>query len=269
MRTTFRCGATSVFPPVEAQRELMWAPRRTGAQRERTLPHAARPGLLQKAAYYEAALPALRFVQQRLPAARRFDPDAAARWAVLRGHLTAADRIDLILRDANAQRPSDIGPRTVFALRAVAEDDPFGAAWDPSTPWTPMSSGTMPSLGLPPPSSAMLSTPALPETSPSHRAHRACRSTPPRRPRRYRRRSCRLCGRHRPRLARLGPVHRHLDRTAISPRSPPRSSTPPRPLLYSWPGLPWAPRPAPCRPLPRRLGRRPGAPGECPVRLSC
>lgn len=86
------------------------------------------------AAYYEAALRALRFIEQRAPTTRRFGADADARWAALRGHLETADRIDLLLRDADAQWPSAFGARTVFALRAVAEDDPFGSTWLPLEP---------------------------------------------------------------------------------------------------------------------------------------
>jgi hypothetical protein len=92
------------------------------------------PDSSSKAAYYQAALRGLRFVEQRSPTGRRFGADADARWMALRGHLTAADRLDLLLRDADAQWPSAFGARSVFALRAVAEDDPFGAAWEPLDP---------------------------------------------------------------------------------------------------------------------------------------
>ncbi len=85
----------------------------------------------QCSAYYEAALHALRFLEHRSPTTRRFGPDADARWAALRGHLETADRIDLLLRDADAQWPASFGARTVFALRAAAEDDPFGSTWTP------------------------------------------------------------------------------------------------------------------------------------------
>jgi len=84
-----------------------------------------------RAAYYEAALRALRFVEQRAPTTRRFGPDADARWAALKGHLATIDRLDLLIRDADAQWPAAFGARNVFALRAVAEDDAFGSAWEP------------------------------------------------------------------------------------------------------------------------------------------
>jgi len=87
-------------------------------------------------AYYEAALRGLRFIEQRSPVARRFGPDADARWAALRGHLATADRLDILLRDADAQWPAAFGARTVFTLRAVAEDDPFGSTWPPLDPNT-------------------------------------------------------------------------------------------------------------------------------------
>jgi hypothetical protein len=85
-------------------------------------------------AYYCAVLAALRFIEQRQPTGRRFGPDADARWSSFRGDLTTADRIDLLVRDANAQWPGAFGARTVFASRAVAEDEPFGSSWEPLDP---------------------------------------------------------------------------------------------------------------------------------------
>ena len=79
--------------------------------------------------YYEGALTALRFIERRLPTSRRFGAEADARWASFRGDLTTADRIDLLIRDADAQWPAAFGARAVFALRAVAEDEPFGSKW--------------------------------------------------------------------------------------------------------------------------------------------
>jgi hypothetical protein len=86
-------------------------------------------GDMSAKAYYEGALTALRFVERRLPTSRRFGTEADARWASFRGDLTTADRIDLLLRDADAEWPSAFGARVVHALRAVAEDEPFGSAW--------------------------------------------------------------------------------------------------------------------------------------------
>jgi hypothetical protein len=80
-------------------------------------------------AYYTAALSCLRFVEARRPTGRRFGGEADARWAGFRGDLTTADRLDLLLRDADAEWPGAFGARTVFAEVAVAEDESFGSAW--------------------------------------------------------------------------------------------------------------------------------------------
>jgi hypothetical protein len=80
-------------------------------------------------AYYSSALAALRYLEHVRPTGRRFGADADARWSSFRGDLTTADRIDLLIRDADAQWPEAFGARAVFAKRAVAEDEPFGADW--------------------------------------------------------------------------------------------------------------------------------------------
>lgn len=80
-------------------------------------------------AYYRAALSALAFVEQRQPTGRRFGAEADARWSSFRGDLTTGDRLDLLIRDADAQWPSAFGARTVFAQDTVAEDEPFGPKW--------------------------------------------------------------------------------------------------------------------------------------------
>ena len=85
-------------------------------------------------AYYCGALAALRHIEARRPTGRRFGADADARWSSFRGDLTTADRIDLLIRDADAQWPGAFGARNVFALRAVAEDEPFGVGWQPLDP---------------------------------------------------------------------------------------------------------------------------------------
>jgi hypothetical protein len=87
-----------------------------------------------RVAYYKAALRCLQHVEQRKPTGRRFGPEADARWGSFRGELTTADRIDLLLRDADTEWPGSLGARTVFSLRAVAEDDAFGADWEPLDP---------------------------------------------------------------------------------------------------------------------------------------
>lgn len=84
--------------------------------------------------YYEAALRVLRFVEHRSPTSRRFGAEADARWGAFKGHLTTSDRLDLLLRDANAEWPESFGARSVFALRAAAEDEAFGAEWSPMDP---------------------------------------------------------------------------------------------------------------------------------------
>ena len=87
-----------------------------------------------RARYYGAALRVLRHVERRSPTTRRFGSEADARWGAFRGSLTTADRIDLLLRDADAHWPGSFGARHVFALRSAAEDEPFGAEWTPLDP---------------------------------------------------------------------------------------------------------------------------------------
>ena len=80
-------------------------------------------------AFYDASLACLRFVEARSPTGRRFGADADAHWRSFRGHLTTSDRIDLLLRDADAAHPGSFGASHVFSHRAVSEDEPFGADW--------------------------------------------------------------------------------------------------------------------------------------------
>lgn len=82
-----------------------------------------------QAHYVEGALRLLQFVEVRRPTGRRFGADADARWGSFKGDLRTADRIELLIRDADAEWPGAFGARTVYNLRAVAEDDPFGAQW--------------------------------------------------------------------------------------------------------------------------------------------
>ncbi len=79
--------------------------------------------------YYRATLRALRFIEQRRPTDRRFGAQADAKWASFRGELSVADRIDLMIRDADTEWPGALGPRRVFELRAASEDEPFGSEW--------------------------------------------------------------------------------------------------------------------------------------------
>jgi hypothetical protein len=91
----------------------------------------ARHSATEVSSYYASAIAALRFLEQLRPTGRRFGADADARWSAFRGDLNTADRIDLLIRDANAEWPEAFGARTVFGKRAVAEDEPFGPDWQP------------------------------------------------------------------------------------------------------------------------------------------
>ncbi len=84
-------------------------------------------------AYYESALAALRYVEHRAPTNRRFGADADLLWASFHGHLQEVDRIELLVRDADAQWPGSLGARGVFGLEG-AEDDAFGQDWAPLDP---------------------------------------------------------------------------------------------------------------------------------------
>lgn len=94
----------------------------------RAMPSAG-PSHEETTCYYHAAFACLKHVEARRPTRRRFGPDADARWKAFKGHLTASDRIDLLLRDANAEWPGAFGAREVFGWQSAAEDEPFGAAW--------------------------------------------------------------------------------------------------------------------------------------------
>lgn len=73
-------------------------------------------------------------MQERRPTRGRFGADADAMWASFRGDLTTADRIDLLIRDADMEWPGALGPRTVFDLPAISADEPFGSDWEPLDP---------------------------------------------------------------------------------------------------------------------------------------
>ncbi len=81
--------------------------------------------------YYRGVLELLRFVEARSGGARRFGAEADVHWKAYAGDLTVADRIDLLIRDADAQWPGSVGARSVYALPAVSEQDAFGPDWLP------------------------------------------------------------------------------------------------------------------------------------------
>lgn len=79
--------------------------------------------------YVRGALRLLQYVEAKRPTGRRFGADADARWSSFRGDLETVDRIELMIRDADAEWPGSFGARTVFAMQGVAEDEPFGSQW--------------------------------------------------------------------------------------------------------------------------------------------
>lgn len=80
--------------------------------------------------YVEGALRLLQYVETRRPTGRRFGADADARWSSFRGDLETVDRIELMIRDADAEWLGGFGARAVFAMHGVAEDEPFGSQWE-------------------------------------------------------------------------------------------------------------------------------------------
>lgn len=104
-----------------------------------------------RSAYYTGALQLLRFVEDRAPSNRRFGADADALWSTFAGGLKTCDRIDTLLRDADVQWPGAFGARSTFGLRAVAEDDAYGADWTSLDPmdgektWKQCQTGPAPS----------------------------------------------------------------------------------------------------------------------------
>lgn len=79
--------------------------------------------------YYRSALLLLRHIENRKPTGRRFGPDADALWASFHGDLSFPERIDLLIKDANAEWSGSFGACGVFALRVSAEDDSFDPKW--------------------------------------------------------------------------------------------------------------------------------------------
>jgi len=83
------------------------------------------------ASYYRGVLELLGHAEVRSGSQRRFGSEANKHWEAFAGDLTTGDRLDLLVRDADAQWPGSVGARTVFALPAVAEQDAFGPDWEP------------------------------------------------------------------------------------------------------------------------------------------
>jgi hypothetical protein len=79
--------------------------------------------------FYVAAALGLGTLEARSPVARRFGPDADARWNAFRGGLQSWHRLDLLVRDAAVRNPAGFAPRVVFNLPALAEDEPYGPDW--------------------------------------------------------------------------------------------------------------------------------------------
>lgn len=79
--------------------------------------------------FYEAAFVGLKALDAKADVARRFGPNADARWALFKGEMKERDRLDLLIRDAAVNHPAAFAPRRVFLLDGLAEDEPFGPEW--------------------------------------------------------------------------------------------------------------------------------------------
>lgn len=95
------------------------------------LAHAAMtvPPRDQIESFYRAASLGLVVLKARAGGARRFGPDADARWNAFRGALQDWHRLDLLMRDAAVAHAAAFAPRVVFRLPALAEDEPSGPEW--------------------------------------------------------------------------------------------------------------------------------------------
>ena len=79
--------------------------------------------------FYKVALTGLRFLDQKHGRDERFGADADVRWKNFCGHLGAADRLDLLIRDAAVNWSFAFSPSKVFELAGLANDEPFGPDW--------------------------------------------------------------------------------------------------------------------------------------------
>jgi hypothetical protein len=84
----------------------------------------------QRSAFYSAAVLGLRALDARETTARRFGPEAEARWTQFAGALGAGDRLDILLRDAAGTWGAAFSPSECFGLFGLADDEPFGPDWD-------------------------------------------------------------------------------------------------------------------------------------------
>lgn len=84
--------------------------------------------------FYRAATLGLAALEARAGTPRRFGPDADARWNAFRGALQDWHRLDLLVRDAAVAHAAGFAPRVVFALPALADDEPFGPDWPGPAP---------------------------------------------------------------------------------------------------------------------------------------
>ncbi len=85
----------------------------------------------QRESFYAAALAGLRALDGRERRPRRFGPDADARWQNFCGHLSLAERVDLLIRDAAVTWQAAFSPAIVFRLPYLASDS---TALRPSSP---------------------------------------------------------------------------------------------------------------------------------------
>ncbi len=79
--------------------------------------------------FYKSAALGLGALDAKPGQRRRFGGEADARWKGFAGQLTAADRLDLVIRDAAVQHGAGFAPRVIFGLPGLAEDEPFGPGW--------------------------------------------------------------------------------------------------------------------------------------------
>jgi hypothetical protein len=107
-----------------------------GRARARLADHAAMtvPSRDQIESFYRAAALGLTVLEARAGSARRFGPDADARWNAFRGALQDWHRLDLLVRDAAVANAAGFAPRVVFSLPALADDEPAGPEWTGAPP---------------------------------------------------------------------------------------------------------------------------------------